>query len=156
MKHDASEKLLELINLVPPKLRRINESEASRKPAPEKWSKKEILGHLIDSAGNNHQRFVRVQLAEELRFPAYAQNDWVRCQGYGQESWPSLIELWLALNRHLAHIINLIPDEKRSMPCWIGENKVVTLAELMDGYIKHLEHHLKQMDSGFTNFREED
>ena len=91
----------------------ISESESKRKSAPDKWSKKEILGHLIDSAANNHQRFVRAQLSAELRIPGYEQQVWVATQRYQNESWENLLQLWKSYNLHLLHIISAIP-EKRS------------------------------------------
>src|SRR3954454_25364644 len=97
-------------------LRAIPEAEAALKPAPEKWSKKEILGHLIDSAANNHQRFVRAQLQDELTFPKYEQEGWARCQDYASADWPLLIELWSAYNRHLALVVERIPPAKLAMP----------------------------------------
>ncbi|MFB3896848.1 MAG: DinB family protein, partial [bacterium] len=111
--------------------------------------KKEILGHMVDSASNNHQRFVRAQQVSEFRFPVYKQTDWVRSQNYQAENWIDILNLWIALNQHLAYIINQIPAEKLKVVCWIGENQPITLAELIEDYIQHQEHHLKQIDSEF-------
>src|SRR5258706_9340245 len=91
----------------------------ARRPSGE-WSKKEILGHLIDSACNNHQRFVRAQLEAELVFPGYEQEGWARCQGYATADWALLVELWAAYNRHLAAAIARIPAEKLATPCRVG------------------------------------
>jgi hypothetical protein len=126
----------------------ISEKEASQKQAPDKWSRKEILGHLIDSAANNHQRFVRAQLEGTLAFPGYEQNGWVGVQGYAAEDWEKIRELWSALNMHLAHIVDRVPPEKMTIPCRIGKNAEVTLELLIGDYIKHMEHHLKQIDPG--------
>ncbi|PYS75272.1 MAG: DinB family protein, partial [Acidobacteria bacterium] len=79
----------------------ISEEEASAPRAEGKWSPKEIVGHLIDSASNNHQRFVRAQFTDHLVFPAYEQEAWVRAQGYKDEPWPLLVELWRSFNLHL-------------------------------------------------------
>ena len=83
-------------------LSRIDRDDASLRPAPGKWSKKEILGHLVDSAVNNHQRFVRAQHCEALAFPGYEQDAWVANQNYNDVEWKDLIELWVLFNRHLA------------------------------------------------------
>src|SRR5262252_10395120 len=91
------------------RLHLIGEAAASRRPAPGKWSKKEILGHLIDSATNNHQRFVRAQISDELTFPGYEQDEWVRRQDYNSKPWNELVELWRLFNRHVAHIIRNLP-----------------------------------------------
>jgi len=122
------------------------EAEVARKPAPDRWSKKEILGHLIDSAGNNHQRFVRAQLQGELTFPAYEQEGWARCQHYATADWPLLVELWRAFNLHLAAVIAAIPADKANVPCTIGDDPPVTLLFLAEDYLTHMNHHLRQLD----------
>jgi hypothetical protein len=128
-----------------PRFRSISASEASRPIAPGKWSRKEIVGHLVDSAVNNHQRFVRALLADSLEFPGYAQNLWVSCQGYADEDWETLVDLWGLLNRHIAHLVGRIPEAKRSTPCRIGGNSVLTLEALVADYIRHVEHHVGQV-----------
>jgi len=110
-----------------------------------KWSRKEILGHLVDSASNNHQRLVRALLADELSFPGYAQTDWVRVQGYADMEWQRILDMWGALNRHIAHVVSRIPAAKLSTICRVGDGKPVTLEELIADYIRHLEHHLEQL-----------
>jgi DinB family protein len=126
-------------------LKRISESEGSRIPEAGKWSRKQILGHLIDSASNNHQRFVRAQLSEDLVFPAYEQESWVRAQGYQLESWSQLLELWQSYNRHLLNVMACVPTEKLGSRCVIGSNQPVTLEFLMKDYLVHLKHHLRQI-----------
>lgn len=64
-----------LCNTIPELLIQIDEQIFSEKINPAKWSKKEILGHLIDSATNNHHRFVRVQFETNLKI-SYDQNKW--------------------------------------------------------------------------------
>lgn len=123
----------------------LGEDETSQKPAADKWSKKQILGHLIDSASNNHQRFVRAQETEELSFPKYEQKHWVEVQGYDESRWKDLVELWKSYNLHLAQVINRIPDEKLQVSCRIGPSEPVTLGFLVEDYLIHLKHHLKQL-----------
>jgi hypothetical protein len=89
-------------------LRDIDPATAARRPAPGKWSPKEIVGHLIDSAANNHQRFVRAQEAPDQHFPGYAQDHWVAAQDHQGSDWKVLIDLWQAYNFHLAHIGALV------------------------------------------------
>lgn len=146
-----SDHILKWIERVQSQFSNLTEPEVSQNPAPDKWSKKEILGHMVDSASNNHQRFVRAQQVAELRFPVYKQVDWVKNQNYVSENWNDILTLWIALNKHLAHIINQIPTEKMEVECWIGENKPITLGELIVDYIKHQEHHLKQIDADFLD-----
>jgi hypothetical protein len=126
-------------------LAEISESDSKKKSAPEKWSKKEILGHLIDSAANNHQRFVRAQLNKELRIPGYEQQVWVNTQRYQSESWPNLFQLWKSYNLHLLHIISAIPENALGNCCVIGDNKPVTLEFVIEDYVRHLRHHLEQI-----------
>lgn len=120
-------------------------SDADAPPLPGHWSKKEILGHLIDSAANNHQRFVRAQLAPSLEIPGYEQERWVAAQHYATESWPDLVNLWLLYNRHLVHIIRRLPEASLAAPCTIGANPPVPLAAVVSGYVDHLERHLAQI-----------
>src|SRR5579872_3099390 len=115
----AAERLAQVLETAPRRLVDISDAEASGRPAPGRWSRKELLGHLIDSAGNNHQRFVRALLAPSLEFPPYQQESWVEVQSYATESWPDLVNLWLLFNRHLLHIIQAMPAGSQSCPCSI-------------------------------------
>ena len=123
----------------------LSEAESQARPASDKWSRKEILGHLIDSASNNHQRFVRAQFQPQLVFPGYAQEDWNRAQQYQSEAWENLVRLWASYNRHLAHVIAAIPESAGQNSCEIGAGKPVTLEFLVADYVAHLEHHLGQI-----------
>ncbi len=127
-----------------------------QRPAPGKWSPREIIGHLIDSASNNHQRFVRAGGQDDLVFPAYAQNQWVELQDYQHASWADLVSLWAAFNRHLARVMTAIPESVRSRPrtrhnldeiAWrvVPATEPVTLDYFMMDYVEHLEHHLRQI-----------
>jgi hypothetical protein len=122
----------------------ISEEAAGTRVGPGSWSKKEILGHLIDSASNNHQRFVRLQFDQLLGMPAYQQNDWVRAQNYGGREWCDLVELWIAYNRHLAHVIRHL-DVNATEHVWKAPGKDYTLEYLIEDYLGHLRHHLEQI-----------
>lgn len=134
-----------VVDAAAPELRAIDDAVASRKLKPDVWSVKEILGHLIDSASNNHQRFVRAQLAGELSFPGYEQDRWVVAQDYQTSPWPELVDFWVAYNHHLAHIIRRIPDAAASVPCRIGADDPITLSSLAHDYVAHIRHHLGQI-----------
>ena len=126
-------------------LERRSEPAISTRPGPGRWCQKEILGHLIDSAANNHQRLVRAQLAERLEFPSYQQTGWVERQGYAELPWPTLIDFWTLYNRHLAAIIDRVSEPDLATRCRVGDEGVMTLSQLIDGYLVHLRHHLRQL-----------
>lgn len=139
-----------------PALGAISEAESTQPRAPGKWSPKEVIGHLIDSAANNHQRFVRAGLQPDLIFPGYEQEEWVRSQRYRDAPWPELIELWRLYNLHLARVMEALPDELRLRPTdrhnfhrigfrKIPEGEPATLDHLLHDYVAHLRHHLGQI-----------
>ena len=124
----------------------LQSSDWDHKPLANKWSKKEELGHLIDSAANNHLRFVRAQLAEtEFVSFAYEQNFFVSAQQYQQRPGSEILQLWKQYNLHLSHIINCINPSKLNIICKIGSYEPVTLEFLVKDYNDHLEHHLNRI-----------
>jgi hypothetical protein len=145
MADTESSRLLTIVEREVRRLRSMAAAETGVRPAPEKWCRREILGHLLDSAFNNHQRFVRAQLADALDIAGYAQDDWVRVQGYAQADWGALVALWEGVNRHLALVMARIPAAALSRPIHIGGQPPVTLAFVVTDYIRHVEHHLAQI-----------
>jgi hypothetical protein len=144
MLHEFISRLQYLCEIIPPLLKEIPERDFSFKPSAIKWSKKEILGHLIDSATNNHQRFVRVQF-EDVPLITYDQDNWNNHSHHGQVDSGHLIKFWQLYNQHLVELIKLISEKSLSRECNIGKEKNVTLQWLIEDYIRHLEHHLKQI-----------
>ena len=114
------------------------------------WSRKQVLGHLIDSASNNHQRFVRALLQDELTSPDYDQPGCVRVQRYQEAQWADLVAMWTSYNRFLAHVLAGIPEAKLKTVCRIGHYEPTTLEELAIDYLRHLEHHLAQIKASGT------
>ncbi len=159
---DALEDFRETVEAGATRLLLINEERSEQRSSDGKWSAKEIIGHLIDSAANNHQRFVRAQFTDDLVFPGYAQAEWVQAQGYQRESWPQLVGFWQAYNQHLHHIISCLPEEqlkKLRAPhslqqiAWktVSAQQPVTLEYLIRDYIAHLKHHLDQIFNARTD-----
>lgn len=138
------ERLTYLLSIIPGLLRNIATEEFNRKPAPGKWSKKEIIGHLVDSAANNHQRFVRVPTQEDP-FIVYDPDDWVAYGYYQTETDNAVIQLWEHYNRHLLHIIKNIPPNMLQRNCLVNGNQLVSLQWLIEDYVVHMEHHLQQV-----------
>jgi hypothetical protein len=128
-----------------PRLQALGEGEASRDRGAGMWLKKEILGHLIDSAFNNHQRFVRAPRAgPSFVWPGYEQDAWVAAHSYRARPWAELVDLWAAANRHLAHVMEAVPAQFLATRCVIGGEEG-TLEWWMRDYIRHLRHHLTQI-----------
>jgi hypothetical protein len=154
--HEWLEDFRATIDSASQRLLQIGETESERPRAEEHWSAKQILGHLIDSATNNHARFVLAQIKDDLVFPGYDQNNWVAVQHYQQASWSRLVDLWRAYNLHLLHVMNTTPAEKLNRRCaahsfqqiafeTVKESEPSTLEYLMKDYVVHLKHHLHQI-----------
>lgn len=138
------------------RLLQIPEEQSQVPRATGKWSSKEIIGHLIDSAANNHQRFVRAQFRDDLHFPGYKQEEWISAQRYNAEPWARLVQLWKHYNLHLCHVMSVMPEEKLSTLRQIhnldeiafetaAKTEPATLEFFMRDYVVHLRHHLKQI-----------
>ena len=143
MSQHSIQRLRYLCLHLPPLLKTIDDGVFALKPAPDKWSKKEILGHLIDSASHNHHRLVRGQF-EELPVIAYDQNKWNTFNYYQRIDGRQIIDLWVSYNKQLLALINCIPSAKLLNRVSIGGTEV-TLAFIIEDYVVHLEHHLTQI-----------
>jgi hypothetical protein len=137
--HTAIDDALELFQ-------RVDETRTAERPQPEKWCAREVLGHLIDSACNNHRRFIIGQSPATAAFDGYDQDVWVARQRYRDVPWRDLVALWSAYNRHLAHVMSCTPAEtakhRALSPDGSGQ---VDVGFLMQDYVTHLRHHVDQI-----------
>lgn len=144
------------------RMRELSPEQAASPVAPGKWSPKQIIGHLIDSASNNHRRFVLAQLKDDLRFEGYAQDGWVDVQRYADRSWEDLLVLWEAFNLHMAQVMDAVPadvrlravtDHNLEAVSWetVRPGEPVSLDFMMRDYTGHLRNHLRQIDEGLSD-----
>lgn len=127
-----------------PHLRSFSENQAALSPRPGAWSPKEELGHLIDSATNNHIRFVLASIDGEFRGRGYAQDDWVAAHGYRDLGWRDLVDLWYGYNSLLAHVVERIPETHLENRCIVGSTDV-TLRFVIEDYVVHMHHHIDHL-----------
>jgi hypothetical protein len=142
-----AELLRYLLDTVPSELAGLSDATAALKPAPEKWSPKEELGHLLDSAANNHQRIVRTLLEDQPAMSGYEQQRWVLVHRYQQRDWRELIDLWAALNRQLLIAVAAVTDSGWTRTCTIAGSEPMTLRFVLENYLAHMSHHLAHLKS---------
>jgi uncharacterized damage-inducible protein DinB len=148
--------LIDAVDSAVPWLQTLDDDSTAQRPGAAKWSPREILGHLIDSAANNHQRFVRGQWQPDLVFAGYDQDAWVEAQQYQAAPWLELVTLWASYNRHLARVMGATPISFRQTSHTnhsfdgVPAGEPATLQHFMDDYVRHLEHHLIQIRDHVT------
>jgi hypothetical protein len=125
---------------------KLSEEEMSVKKSPEKWSKREILGHLIDSAINNLQRFTEIQFTEKpYVIRKYNQNELVKVNDYQNSDTQELLSFWLAINKRIEKVIERQTEETLKYKVQIDDETIVDFNFLIKDYIDHLVHHLQQI-----------
>jgi DinB superfamily len=153
---ECARRLVDALRRASPALLALDDEATQRRPAPGKWSPREIIGHLVDSASNNHQRFVRTRERDDLVVEGYEQDGWVAAQRYQDAPWTELVMLWLTYNRHLARVMAATPtaDRERTRTQHnldqrayrsVARDHATTLDYFMNDYVDHLEHHLAQV-----------
>lgn len=146
--HDLAAYLEFTLSAELPNLRAVADTPATaipNRPDGTGWSQREELGHLIDSAVNNHGRFVRAALEESYSGPGYDQARWVDAHRYVDLPWHGLVDTWYAHNAILVPLIAAIPDAKLATLCTVAAYAPVTLAFLIDDYVLHMRHHIDQI-----------
>ena len=126
-------------------LRALTEEQAEVPRGPGKWCPKEELGHLIDSASNNHLRFVGGAIGPEFHGAGYAQDEWVRLHGYAGLPWGHIVNFWFEYNSLLSGLVENIPDEKLSTQCFLSADPPVSLGFIIEDYVMHMRHHIDQL-----------
>jgi len=149
-------KLIEITKMAMAGLEQISETSAGIRPLPDKWSNKEVLGHLIDSAVVNYSRFVEAEVNMDLVFSTYDQEKWVIRRNYADVKWSEIIKIWFDINSHLAGLIGNIPSGVKTTRhevhnfdrvAWktVPQDQPITLDYFIWDYIGHLEHHISQI-----------
>jgi hypothetical protein len=134
-----------LLNDLPHRLKQISDAQAARKSDPSKWSPKQEMGHLLDSAVNNHRRIVLTQLEDSPALPDYDGGRWVEVQRYEARDWNQLVDLWFALNQQLLAAAEAISESGWNRTCTIGDSKPLTLQFVVEDYVNHMLHHLRHI-----------
>lgn len=144
---DITDRIEELIKLWEVKLLQLPQEVRTERRNLQNRTIKEILGHMVDSASNNHQRIIRLQYNETLEFPDYRQDNdtWIKIQSFQQEDWSLMINIWKYYNLHLGHIILNVDTESLNNSWTDFEGTKVTLGEMIEGYLVHLELHLLEI-----------
>ena len=142
---EVGKQLVTTVRNAEEKLRRISAADSEKPVLRGGWSTKQVVGHLIDSASNNHQRFVRAMIQGALDFPGYDQEGCVRVAAPQTADWGMLVSLWATYNVYLAHVIAQISESRLEVSCKIGEDGPVTLEFLARDYLAHMVHHLDQI-----------
>lgn len=143
---EQTHRLNELITLGEDSIKKISSEELSCKLSKDKWSKKEILGHLIDSALNNLQRFTEVQFSESpYQIETYNQDELVKSNYYQKAKIDEILPLWISLNRRIHFVISNLSKDLYNIGVLISSEEKVTLHFLIEDYINHLKHHLNQI-----------
>jgi hypothetical protein len=141
---ELSERLAAVVRGAMPWFASLSDADACRPEREGKWSTKQVVGHLTDSAVNNLARIVRMQLEPGQHLTGYDQMSWVRVQHYAEREWPEVLGLWFALNEHVIWTIAHV--EKRYLANYgVVEGDPMTLGFLIEDYVAHMEHHLRAL-----------
>lgn len=148
---ETANELLQTVEQARTELLGIDEADFRFRPTPDRWSIAQVVGHLVDSATNNHQRFIRGQLVEELIFPGYQQNEWADLNDYHEADQRELVELFYLYNVQLSRVIRMMEPSHLPTRCSIAPYDPCTLEYLVEDYVVHLKHHLEKIRERITD-----
>jgi hypothetical protein len=112
------------------------------------WTRRQILGHLLDSSTNNRQRFARAVVEGFYKGPGYAQEQWMEAHGYGEQNWETLVRWWRVEHEILMSLVDHIPQERLAAECTVGDKEPTTLGFLLTDYLRHQRQHFAQLKTG--------
>lgn len=154
---NLSKELLELIEDFKSEFISIGENFASIKLSEDKWTLKEIIGHLVDSASNNHQRILRMKMTDHLNFPDYKNTQWLELQQHNRMKFADLLGLFYFYNKLLANIIENISEEElvhRWEVQWDPKEDFIILEALVKHYVVHMRGHFTHMKERVAEINE--
>ena len=142
---ELAKKFRDSITAADANLQRVNDETSDTPIRKAGWTCKQVIGHLIDSSLNNHQRFVRGALDGRYEGPSYEQNEWIDLHGYASMPWGVLLSHWRRQNELLCQVVERIPEYRLAAKCRVGTNAPVTLQALIEDYLVHVNHHVAQV-----------
>ncbi len=146
---DVANELDKIIDGFISKYKDLDEEITGKKLSIDKWTLKEIIGHLIDSASNNHQRFLRLQLRNDLEFPDYNKDDWIKLQKYNEILYSDLLSLFLYYNKLIKQIILNVDKnclKNKWNVAWDENTNYITLERLIKHYVEHIKGHISHFN----------
>lgn len=149
MEAAARKELLDRFRSGPGKLERsidgLGEQELEFRPAPGKWTIREIVVHLCDSEIVCAHRIRKVLAEEQAFLTSYDQDLWANRLSYSKRNLTTAIELFRLLRKSTAELFEDLSDndwERRGQHQQFG---AMTIIDLVGMYAEHCENHVSQI-----------